>query len=285
MTPRAYRRELGSHSPLQIYLHDINDTPLLSAAEERGLAERVAMGDPYARDHMVKANLRLVVNIARGYLGKGLCLEDLIEEGNLGLMRAVEGFNGTMDTRFSTYASYWIKQSIRRAVMNNGKPIRLPAYMVSLLAKWKRVSNGLTERLGRPPTPEEIGKVLRLSKKKVGIVSKAIRINNLTPHTESTEEDGIALDDMLTDERSKAPDDLLIEADDLERIFLRLEQLDDREATVIRMRFGLDPYAAMTLREVGENLGLTRERVRQLESQALLRLMSSLSETGNKVYR
>ncbi|AGA28055.1 sigma-70 family RNA polymerase sigma factor [Singulisphaera acidiphila] len=285
MTPRAYRRELGSHSPLQIYLHDINDTPLLSSAEERDLAERVALGDPYARDHMVKANLRLVVNIARGYLGKGLCLEDLIEEGNLGLMRAVEGFNGTLDTRFSTYASYWIKQSIRRAVMNHGKPIRLPAYMVSLLAKWKRVSNGLTERLGRPPTPEEIGKVLRLSKKKVGIVSKAIRINNLTPHTESTEEDGIALDDMLTDDRSKAPDDLLIESDDLERIFLRLEQLEDREATVIRMRFGLDPYAPMTLREVGENLGLTRERVRQLESQALLRLMSSLSETGNKVYR
>jgi RNA polymerase primary sigma factor len=285
MTPRAYRRELGSHSPLQIYLHDINNTPLLSAAEERDLAERVAVGDPFARDHMVKANLRLVVNIARGYLGKGLCLEDLIEEGNLGLMRAVEGFDGMMDTRFSTYASYWIKQSIRRAVMNNGKPIRLPAYMVSLLAKWKRVSNGLTERLGRPPTPEEIGKVLRLSKKKVGIVAKAIRINNLTPHTESADEDGIALDDMLTDERSKTPDDLLIEADDLARIFHRLGQLDDREATVIRMRFGLDPYAAMTLREVGENLGLTRERVRQLESQALLKLMTSLSETGGRVYR
>ena len=234
------------------------------------------MGDPYARDHMVKANLRLVVNIARGYLGKGLCLEDLIEEGNLGLMRAVEGFDGTMETRFSTYASYWIKQSIRRAVMNNGKPIRLPAYMVSLLSKWKRVSNGLTERLGRTPTPEEVGKALRLSKKKMGIVAKAIRVNNLTPHTESTEDDGIALDDMLTDERSKAPDDLLIESDDLERIFHRLEQLDDREATVIRMRFGLDPYVAMTLREVGENLGLTRERVRQLEKEAMDQLIATV---------
>src|ERR1700755_909345 len=156
MTLRAFRRDLKSYSPLQIYLHDINDTPLLSAREERELAERVAQGDPSAREHMVKANLRLVVNIARGYLGKGLCLEDLIEEGNLGLMRAVEGFDGMMDTRFSTYASYWIKQSIRRAGMNNGKPIRLPAYMVSLLAKWKRVSNGLTERLrraGGPPAP------------------------------------------------------------------------------------------------------------------------------------
>src|SRR3954452_4968263 len=160
MTPRQIdRREVNISSPLQIYLHDINSTPLLSAQEECELAKRVAVGDPLARDHMVKANLRLVVNIARGYLGKGLNLEDLIEEGNLGLIRAVEGFDGMMDTRFSTYASYWIKQSIRRAVMNNGKPIRLPAYMVSLLAKWKRASNSLTERLGRTPTPEEIGKV------------------------------------------------------------------------------------------------------------------------------
>jgi RNA polymerase primary sigma factor len=280
MTPHAYRRELNSHSPLQIYLHDINNTPLLSAQEERDLAVRVALGDPYARDHMVKANLRLVVNIARGYLGKGLCLEDLIEEGNLGLMRAVEGFDGGMETRFSTYASYWIKQSIRRAVMNNGKPIRLPAYMVSLLAKWKRVTNGLTERLGRPPTPDEVGKVLRLSKKKVGIVAKAIRVNNLTPHAENSEDDGIALDDILTDDRCKAPDDLLIEADDLDRIFHRIAQLDEREASVIRMRFGLEPYAPMTLREVGENLGLTRERVRQLENQAIAKLMNSLNTDG-----
>jgi len=283
MTPRAPRRDFNSHSPLQIYLHDINDTPLLTAQQERDLAGRVALGDPYAREHMVKANLRLVVNIARGYLNKGLCLEDLIEEGNLGLMRAVEGYDGGMETRFSTYASYWIKQSIRRAVMNNGKPIRLPAYMVSLLAKWKRVTAGLTERLGRAPSPEEVGKALRLSKKKVGIVAKAIQVNNLTPHAENSEEDGFALDDVLTDERCKAPDDLLIEADDLDRILQQLDALDEREATVIRMRFGLDPYAPMTLREVGENLGLTRERVRQLESGAIVKLMASLAETGGHV--
>ena len=198
VTPRRMEhREAKAASPLQIYLHDINDTPLLSAVEERELAERVNEGDPLAREHMVKANLRLVVNIARGYLGKGLNLEDLIEEGNLGLMRAVEGFDGTMDTRFSTYASYWIKQSIRRAVMNNGKPIRLPAYMVSLLAKWRRATAVLAERLGRAPTHEEVGKALRLSKKKMGIVAKAIRVNNLTPHSENLEDDGPALDDRL----------------------------------------------------------------------------------------
>ena len=283
MSLRISRRDVLSQSPLQIYLHDINDTPLLSAQEERELAARVARGDARARDHMVKANLRLVVNIARGYLGKGLCLEDLIEEGNLGLMRAVEGYDGTMETRFSTYASYWIKQSIRRAVMNQGKPIRLPAYMVSLLAKWKRVTVGLTERLGRTPTPDEVGKALRLSKKKVGIVTKAIQVNNLTPHAEHADDDGFALDDVLTDERSKSPDAMLIEADDLERILHRLDEMEEREAAVVRMRFGLDPFPPMTLREVGENLCLTRERVRQLENQAIMKLVSSLTETGGRV--
>jgi RNA polymerase primary sigma factor len=277
---RTERRDIYSSSPLQIYLQDINDTPLLSAEQERELAERVAEGDPYAREHMVKANLRLVVNIARGYLGKGLSLEDLIEEGNLGLMRAVEGFDGLMDTRFSTYASYWIKQSIRRAVMNTGKPIRLPAYMVSLLSKWKRASTVLSERLGRPATAEEVGKALRLSKRKIGIVAKAIRVNNLTPHSETLHEEGPALDDVLTDERSKAPETQLIEADDLDRIFEHIDELDQREASVIRMRFGLESYDPMTLREVGENLGLTRERVRQLENQALQKLMSALCETS-----
>src|SRR5689334_20486598 len=135
---RIVRRRAQAASSFEVYLRDINQTPLLSAEEERELAERVAIGDPYAREHMVKANLRLVVNIARGYLSKGLGLEDLVEEGNLGLMRAVEGFDGSMDTRFSTYASYWIKQSIRRAIMNQGDPLRLPAYMFSLLAKWRR---------------------------------------------------------------------------------------------------------------------------------------------------
>jgi RNA polymerase primary sigma factor len=276
MPARMIGRENDSPSPLQIYLHDINDTPLLTAKEEHELARRVSLGDPYAREHMVKANLRLVVNIARGYLGKGLSLEDLIEEGNLGLMRAVEGFDGMMETRFSTYASYWIKQSIRRAVMNNGRPIRLPAYMVNLLSKWKRVTVCLTDRLGRAPTPEEVGKALRLSKKKVGIVAKAIEANNLTPHPECWDEDGFVIDEFLTDNRGKSPDDALVEADDLERILGCINALDEREATVVRMRFGLDPYVPMTLREVGENLGLTRERVRQLESQAIGKLMSTL---------
>ena len=277
MSSRQEHRDFHSHSPLQIYLQDINNTPLLNQEQERELAVRIAQGDPYAREHMVSANLRLVVNIARGYVNKGLSLEDLIEEGNLGLMRAVEGFDGKMDNRFSTYASYWIKQSIRRAVMNNGKPIRLPAYMVGLLSKWKRVTVFLTEKLGRTPTTDEIGRTLRLSKKKVGIVAKAIQVNNLTPQPEGADNEGFMLDDVLTDDRVKSPDTMMIEADDLERIFARIDQLEEREANVIRMRFGLDPYVPMTLREVGENLKLTRERVRQLETQALAKLINSLA--------
>ena len=164
---RPERRETSISTPLQIYLRDINATPLLSASEEREVAARVSLGDPAAREHMVKANLRMVVNIARGYLGKGLNLEDLIAEGNLGLLRAVEGFDGLMEARFSTYASYWIKQSIRRGLMNTGKPIRLPAYVVSLLSKWRRTAAVLTDRLGRAPTHDEVGKSLRLSKRRL----------------------------------------------------------------------------------------------------------------------
>ncbi len=136
---------------------------------------------------------------------------------------------------------------------------------------------------GRAPTPEEVGKALRLSKRKIGIVAKAIRVNNLTPHSENSQDEGPALDDVLTDDRTKGAEDQLIEADDLDRIFEHIDELDNREATVIRMRFGLEPYDPMTLREVGENLGLTRERVRQLENQALQKLTSDLREIGEPV--
>src|ERR671936_806986 len=153
---RRRTRSSSVQSPLETYLREINETPLLTADEEKDLAYRIEEGDGEARDRMVRANLRLVVNIARGYTGKGLGLQDLIEEGNLGLLRAVEGFDPGMNTRFSTYASYWIKQSIKRALVNTAKTIRIPAYMVELLAKWRRTSARLQEELGRPPTPEEV---------------------------------------------------------------------------------------------------------------------------------
>src|SRR5262249_11377690 len=171
-TPRL--RSGSVQSPLETYLREINETPLLNAEEEKQLAYRIEDGDSAARDRMVRANLRLVVNIARSYVGKGLSLQDLIEEGNLGLLRAVEGFDPDMNTQFSTYASYWIKQSIKRALVNTAKTIRIPAYMVELLAKWKRANAKLQEELGRTPTQEEVARFMNLPKKKLNIIKKAI---------------------------------------------------------------------------------------------------------------
>src|SRR6266851_8183551 len=174
MTIRQQRRLRTPtvQSPLETYLSGINETALLSADEEKLLAGRIEEGDIAARDHMVRANLRLVVNIARSYTGKGLGLQDLIAEGNLGLMRAVEGFDPNMNTRFSTYASYWIKQSIKRALVNTAKTIRIPAYMVELLGKWRRATVQLQDEFGRPPTHEEVARCLDLPKKKLAIIIK-----------------------------------------------------------------------------------------------------------------
>ncbi|MGE3242063.1 MAG: RNA polymerase sigma factor RpoD/SigA [Pirellulales bacterium] len=279
--PAAKKRKTSAavQSPLETYLREINETALLNAAEERELATKIGNGDTAARDRMVRANLRLVVNIARGYSGKGLGLQDLIEEGNLGLLRAVEGFDPAMGTRFSTYASYWIKQSIKRALINSGKTIRIPAYMVELLSKWRRANARLTEELGRSPTPEEIARVLGLPKKKLPIIKKAIKIYNATPQTDQSEA-GWTLSDMVMDERQLTPDDALVESDSLRHVMGMLGTMDQREATVLRMRFGLDGHEPRTLKEIGEQLGLTRERVRQIETEALNRMADSMEDRG-----
>ena len=220
---RRHRRDTVQ-SPLETYLREINEMALLTADEEKELAHRIARGDKMARDRMVRANLRLVVNIARGYIGKGLALQDLIEEGNLGLLRAVQGFDPAVGTRFSTYASYWIKQSIKRALVNTAKPIRIPAYMVELLFKWRRMASDMQETLGRPATVEEIAKALKLPKKKLAIVKKAIKVYNLVPQTDQPE-NGWSLGEMLMDERTRTPDVVMVEADNL-RLVLRPSRRD-----------------------------------------------------------
>jgi RNA polymerase primary sigma factor len=281
-TPRRGRRTASSlQTPLETYLREINETALLSAQEEQELAARIGDGDVRARDRMVRANLRLVVNIARGYTGKGLSLQDLIEEGNLGLLRAVEGFDPAVGTRFSTYASYWIKQSIKRALINSAKTIRIPAYMVELLSKWRRANSRLAEELGRTPTPEEIARVLGLPKKKLPIIKKAIRIYNSTPQTDQTDA-GWSLGEMIMDERLKTPEDELVEHDALKHVLETIETMDQREATVLRMRFGLNDTEPHTLKEIGHQLGLTRERVRQIETEALHKLADSLKDPHDR---
>jgi RNA polymerase primary sigma factor len=269
------RKSSAVQTPLETYLREINETALLSSRDEQDLAVAIGNGDVAARDRMVRANLRLVVNIARGYAGKGLGLQDLIEEGNLGLLRAVEGFDPAMGTRFSTYASYWIKQSIKRALINTAKTIRIPAYMVELLSKWRRASARLTEELGRTPTPEEVARVLGLPRKKLPIIKKAIRIYNSTPQTDQAEA-GWSLGEMVMDENMRSPEDELLTHDSLTKVMGMIETMDTREATVLRMRFGLDDHEPKTLKEIGESLGLTRERVRQIETEALSKLAEGL---------
>ena len=281
-TQTKSRRRLSdvAQSPLETYLKEINETALLTANQEKELSRRIAVADKEARDQMVRANLRLVVNIARAYSGKGLPLQDLIEEGNLGLLRAVEGFDPDMNTRFSTYASYWIKQSIKRALINSAKTIRIPAYMVELLTKWRRATAKLQDELKRTPTAEEIAAELGIPKKKLGIVRKAIHLYNTTPQSDQTES-GWSLGDVVPDERTKDPETEMLDSDNLKHVMIMLETMEEREATILRMRFGLDEEEPKTLKEIGEALGLTRERVRQIESEALAKLARGLDGTSS----
>ena len=274
---RRVRKESTLQSPLETYLREINETRLLTADEEKMLARAIATGDVQARDRMVRANLRLVVNIARGYTSKGLGLQDLIEEGNLGLLRAVEGFDPNVGTRFSTYASYWIKQSIKRALINSAKTIRIPAYMVELLSKWRRASARLTEELRRNPTNEEVARLLGVPKRKLPIIKKAIQIYNATPQTDQSDS-GWSLGEMVMDDRARSPEEELIESDVMKHIKVMMGDLDERSSAVLRMRFGLEGLEPHTLKEIGEKLGLTRERVRQIETETLKRLGDGLRD-------
>src|SRR5262249_33700121 len=181
--------------PLETYLRDINQTPLLDAEQEQELARRVERGDPEARDHPIRANLRLVVSRARAYAGRGLAMEDLIAEGNLGLMRAAEGFDASRGLRFSTYATYWIKQSIKRGLVNTAKAIRLPAYTVELVTKWRQATAALQEKLGRAPTQDEVADDLNLSAKRLKIVQKALRVYHAAAQ-EQEDGSGVSLGEL-----------------------------------------------------------------------------------------
>ena len=267
-------------SGLEIYLKQIDESPLLTADEEKQLCRNIIEKNCMAsRERMVRSNLRLVVSIAKRYMHRGLPLTDLIEEGNIGLMKAVEGFNPDMGARFSTYGTWWVKQGIKRALINAVQPIHIPAYMVELIAKWKKASSDLEEELGRQPNINELAERMELPVKKVRIIHKAVRAFQRPAQTGGTGEEGEGptLSEMLNDERTLTPDEQVYLEDDLATIAILLNVIDDREATILRLRYGLDGQEPLTLKEIGKHVGLTRERVRQIEAEALRKLNAKLN--------
>jgi len=257
-----------SDSSLRVYLREISKTELLSVQEEIDLAAKIKRGDRKARSHMIQANLRLVVKIAQDYSNYGLPLADLISEGNIGLMKAVERFDPEKGGKLSTYAAWWIKQSIKRALANQSKTIRLPVHMVDKIAKLRRITSMLTEAYGREPSDEELSEETGIPMKKLSLLKRASQ-RPTSLDAPVGEDDTSSYAEVIGDDRAVNPFDALSdknmhgELDDL------LEVLDDRESKIIDARFGLNGKTPMTLEEVGREFGVTRERIRQLQNIAL----------------
>ena len=268
-----------SKAGLGWYLDRIKATPLLTAEQEKQLARRIREhSDPVAREQMVQANLRLVVNIAKDYWNPGMTLSDLVAEGNLGLMRAVEEFDPDAGVRFSTYAAWWIKQAIRRALINAGQPIHIPVYLMKLITKWRRASHELESKLGRSPTAEEMARKLHLSAKKAEIVRQGFAAVNAPSQMGSDESQAMA--EMISGDDDDAPEHDMMQASDAPIVRALLDSLDGRERRILELRFGLDGHEGppRTFKEIGKIVGLTRERVRQLEKKALASLQELAGE-------
>ena len=262
---------VGIEDPVRMYLKEIGKVPLLSADEEIELAKRMEVGDEDAKKRLAEANLRLVVSIAKRYVGRGMLFLDLIQEGNLGLIKAVEKFDYRKGYKFSTYATWWIRQAITRAIADQARTIRIPVHMVETINKLIRVSRQLLQELGREPTPEEIAKEMNMPEDRVREILK-ISQEPVSLETPIGEEEDSHLGDFIQDDNVPVPADAAAFTLLKEQLVEVLDTLTDREQKVLRLRFGLDDGRARTLEEVGKEFNVTRERIRQIEAKALRKL-------------
>jgi RNA polymerase nonessential primary-like sigma factor len=278
------RRKAGAdyHDPTRLYLNEIGASPLLTAEEEVKYARLAQQGDEEARKHMIESNLRLVVKIARRYMNRGLAFLDLIEEGNLGLIRAVEKFDPERGFRFSTYGTWWIRQTIERAIMNQTRTIRLPIHVVKEINVYLRAARNLAQTLDHEPSAEDIATLLN---KPIADVERMLGLNERIASTDSSvmSDSGKTLLDTIADNAAKDPTETLQEENVHSNLEDCLSQLTDKQREVVERRFGLHGYSVSTLEEVGKEIGVTRERVRQIQMDALKKLKRILEQEGFSV--
>lgn len=279
---QAGREEtIAFDATLKNYLKQIDEASLLTWEQECSLGKLVIEhNDPCAREQLVRSNLRLVVNIAKKYAGRGMSLGDLIEEGNLGLIKAVDYFDPSRGTRFSTYAAWWIKQSIKRALLENIQPVHIPTYMVALINQWRHTAAELESSLGKTPSPEQMAHLMQLPLRKARTVHRIVEVLGSVSDTSNNveaDEDKI-LETTLEDQSTGRPEDPLVEDEEKAKVLRLLDRIDPREAMVLRLHYGLDGSEPMSLKEIGKDLGLTRERIRQIRRDALTKLYEYMNE-------
>jgi len=262
------------------YLKEIDEASLLTLQQEHILGKLVVEeNDPWAREQLVRSNLRLVVNIAKKYGGRGISLGDLIEEGNLGLIKAVDYFDPERGTRFSTYAAWWIKQSIKRALLENVQLVHIPTYMVALINQWRHITAELESRLGRTPDVEEMADIMRLPLRKAKIIHRIVKVLSSVTDTGGDGSDGNELlEATLEDKEGGKPEDAMVADEERAKAMRLLNEIEPREADVLRLHYGLNGRKPMTLKEIGKKLGLTRERIRQIQRSALTKLYEYMNE-------